>query len=412
MSRRYEELDSLRGIAATSVVIHHCLITFSVFFAAYLHKDGSDEGWMNTIANTPLHIFWAGHEAVILFFVLSGFVLTLALSKKTNYTSYAIGRICRIYIPYILIIYLSILLLNVFVNNDYPDLSSWFNGMWAKELAFRDIVSYIFMFGHGSHNINTVTWSLVHEMRISLVFPLIVWIIYKLNWKASLLGGIAFCLFMSQFLAWLPGHLELSGMKDYLIKSFGNTFHYCSFFIMGAVLAKYRDKFGNVIRQLGISIKLMLAGLFVFLYTIEWWVPAFGELKRHASNMEKTTFTIVIDLLIGASIIILFLLVMNTNSLSDFLQKKPLVFLGKISYSLYLIHPVVLLTSVNVLHGFLPLTLIVASVPFTSIGMAAVMYYMVEKPAIKIGKRLSFAASGKKAVSRPIQNVKQEHVSN
>lgn len=57
-------------------------------------------------------LFWNGHSAVILFFVLSGFVLSLPFFKgeyKFDYSRYLVKRICRIYIPYLIIIMLAII---------------------------------------------------------------------------------------------------------------------------------------------------------------------------------------------------------------------------------------------------------------------------------------------------------------
>ncbi|MEH7247503.1 acyltransferase family protein, partial [Neobacillus niacini] len=76
MSNRLEELDSLRGIASLTVVIHHTLLTLPIFLAAHQHEQ-INSTIVKIFTNSPLHIIWGGHEAVILFFVLSGFVLSL-----------------------------------------------------------------------------------------------------------------------------------------------------------------------------------------------------------------------------------------------------------------------------------------------------------------------------------------------
>lgn len=60
--RRIHELDSLRGIAAVTVMFSHYLLIFPAFFS----NESNDIG-VNVMKYTPLHIFWAGHEAVILF---------------------------------------------------------------------------------------------------------------------------------------------------------------------------------------------------------------------------------------------------------------------------------------------------------------------------------------------------------
>ena len=71
--RHYWELDSLRGLAALSVVCSHYLNLFRDPQSSYTNAGNLIE----SIALTPLFGLFAGHEAVMLFFVLSGFVLSL-----------------------------------------------------------------------------------------------------------------------------------------------------------------------------------------------------------------------------------------------------------------------------------------------------------------------------------------------
>jgi hypothetical protein len=78
-SGRLPSLDGLRGVAALIVVVHHTLLTVPSLSVAYFLDGpaavrGSKAWWLSW---TPLHLIWAGGEAVIVFFVLSGFVLAL-----------------------------------------------------------------------------------------------------------------------------------------------------------------------------------------------------------------------------------------------------------------------------------------------------------------------------------------------
>ena len=76
-SHRYPQLDSLRGLAALTVVFEHCLR-----IDPWLLQGISP--WLEWAAqSTPLHILWAGGNAVLLFFVLSGLVLTLRKSAPS-----------------------------------------------------------------------------------------------------------------------------------------------------------------------------------------------------------------------------------------------------------------------------------------------------------------------------------------
>ena len=82
-SNRIHSLDSLRGIAALIVLFHHCLLMTPLFYAAH-YNEPYDNGWVSLFTNTILHTFWAGSEAVLLFFILSGFVLAIPFIDRKS----------------------------------------------------------------------------------------------------------------------------------------------------------------------------------------------------------------------------------------------------------------------------------------------------------------------------------------
>ncbi|MFB3170669.1 acyltransferase family protein [Neobacillus sp. 179-C4.2 HS] len=71
----------------------------------------------------------AGSEAVTLFFVLSGFVLSLTFyyKGKFSYGEYLIKPIVRIYIPYVTAIVITLILRGNFYTGNIKGLSYWFN---------------------------------------------------------------------------------------------------------------------------------------------------------------------------------------------------------------------------------------------------------------------------------------------
>src|ERR1043165_7640264 len=99
---RIRALDGLRGVAALSVVALHVLSAIPGFDAALEHWPGPDST-MAALEASPLRLLWAGHAAVILFFVLSGFVLTLQLERSHSgasaYAVYVVRRLSRLYLP-------------------------------------------------------------------------------------------------------------------------------------------------------------------------------------------------------------------------------------------------------------------------------------------------------------------------
>lgn len=177
---RFEELDSLRGLAATTVLIHHLSLVVPIVFLN------------ETLKNTPFHILWAGHESVILFFVISGFVLALPYLNNISlsYKNYLVKRFCRIYIPYVVSILCAVILMGVYSRMGIPELGKWINNTWTTPFSSDLFFKHIFLLGSfdgDTVTFNPVIWSLVHEMRISIIFPILVYFIAKTGWKRNIL---------------------------------------------------------------------------------------------------------------------------------------------------------------------------------------------------------------------------------
>lgn len=82
IATRIYQLDALRGLAAFSVVIGHCLGVFPFIAADGYEKDIIPI--ISILTYSPLHLFWAAHEAVVLFFVLSGFIVSSLFQWNTT----------------------------------------------------------------------------------------------------------------------------------------------------------------------------------------------------------------------------------------------------------------------------------------------------------------------------------------
>src|SRR5437764_6970660 len=138
MSRRFAELDSLRGLAAFTVVINHHLNALPQVFDQTVYA--KDEWWLAALKYTPLHALWGGHEAVIFFFVISGFVLALPYFKRElHYTPFILKRLSRIYLPYIVAVAVAALAAAGLARGSITALSSWFNGSWTEPLTLKSL---------------------------------------------------------------------------------------------------------------------------------------------------------------------------------------------------------------------------------------------------------------------------------
>ena len=156
---RIDKLEALRGLAAIYVVIHHTLP--HQYFVA-----GWDVGKLNRL----------GQEAVILFFLISGFVIKYAFERASSkrFADYFRKRFYRIYLPLIIVLglgylarshaagqwidpQLGVLLGNLLMFQDYVDVKP---NVWVPTYLTNDPL-----------------WSLTYEWWFYMLFyPLTVWI--------------------------------------------------------------------------------------------------------------------------------------------------------------------------------------------------------------------------------------------
>lgn len=383
---RINSLDSIRGIASIIVMIYHCVLCFSIFYNNNIEP--SRNIFLKFLNYTPLHLSIAGTESVLLFFVLSGFVLSLPFlnGKPYSYKSYALQRFCRIYIPYIFVMALSSTLMVLFADyKPLTELTHAFNHRWEHPLTIKAIISYVFMLGYDVNNVNGATWSLVHEMRISLIFPFLMLIIVRLNWIKALITGLGFTTFLWILVKAISQKVFISDSVNYLFNSIGDTFFYSSFFIMGAILAKCSPQISKIIKRLTLSNKigLLLLSFILINKTLLNLIP-FGQ-----DDLFSILGSLIIQWTVAIGIVILFSLVLNSIRLETFLSKSFFLWIGKISYSIYLIHPVIIIICGKYLREFMPLPVAIFLVPFITIPAASLMYKYIEVASIKLGKRFT-----------------------
>lgn len=381
---RLEQLDSLRGLAALTVMFHHYLLLFPVVWSMADPMGGKpgEVNWLWFFTYTPLHVLWTGHEAVIFFFILSGFVLALPFLKSPTpaYSGYVIKRCFRIYPPYLVAMAIAVAVNLFCYRGGIAGLSDWFNQVGQRPVDGKLIRSHLWFIGFFENcKFNPVIWSLVHEMRISLVFPLLMLGVRRWNWPASL--GIAFLLGACN---WWMLHLKALRVISYRHDYF-ETIAYAAFFMVGALLAKHRDvlrrKFAAVPRP--IRYGLVVAGILA--YTHGWWLTRSGVLP-HGRIESILRLDLVADWGVALGIVTFILVALSSSRATGLLTGRFLLFFGKISYSLYLFHGVCLIAFVNLLFGKVSIGLILALAAAASFGLAALSYRWVELPAINAGR--------------------------
>jgi peptidoglycan/LPS O-acetylase OafA/YrhL len=368
--RRWDSLDALRGIAAFLVLTFHCCSIFSGFAtkAGPLNHSTWQDPW-SWLKFTPLRLFVStGPSAVVLFFVLSGFVLSLPFlrsPRQPSYSAFVIKRVCRIYPPFAAAILISAALCTLVEPASNPTLSAWFNEVLpSRPLSLQYILRNLAMTGLPQDmNLDTVMWSLVHELRISLIFPIL--FMMTRRWPAasvvtSLLVGLV-CT------AALAGH----GVTT-IAMSLVDTARFIPMFVAGIVVAVQTGEIRTATARLphGAVAALWLAALALMLFP--------GQ-----------SVTAYYDFVWGAGAVALLALMVGSLRAAHLFSASPLVWLGRVSYSLYLIHVPLLIAVVQVTYGRAPLWLAVAAAIPLSLGAAEVMYRFIEMPSIGLGRYLS-----------------------
>jgi peptidoglycan/LPS O-acetylase OafA/YrhL len=375
-NKRIEQLDSLRGLAACTVLLCHLIIV--------------KESTFTFVMRTPLRLFNNGHAAVMLFFVLSGFVLSLPfLKSKVNYSSYLTKRIFRIYFPYVVAVTVSMIASTVFYQHQIAGLSGWFNGSWTNLPDLNLIGEHLVMIGNiHTEDFNKVIWSLVQEMRISLIFPLLVLIVKRFDYKISL----AFCLLCSVIAA--TNNLYHFQTSYGLNTNYFETLAYIPLFMLGSYLAKHKGRIVDLFNTFGTIGKAALVLLALATYSFsESIIPKILNL-----GLLKPFQSMIQDYCIGLGAAIFLIFALGSSKAVHILAIKPIVFLGKISYSLYLYHLIVILACVHLLYDILPLWSILGVSVVMSVAVSFLSWKYVEEPCNRAGRMLAQYINKKKVI--------------
>ena len=390
---RYEELDSIRGISSLIVMIGHHLMIFSVF-QNYSYEDNKPFV-IYLLKETPARlIFSSGNESVIIFFFMCGFVLYKSI--QINYYSYGtflLKRISRIYIPYIVAISIAILCQTTMSKYGISNLSEWFNRSWTIESSLSLIAQHILLIGkYNTDAYNGVIWSLVHEMRISIIFPLVMMVCLRKTLRYSLLSLFSFSICSVVILFLFHSSLTLT--------SYALTLHYTVLFLLGALVAKYKN---NLIVFYSNRIKNEKIAWFLLAVLIYMYEGLIGEINLLNNFIFR-------DYAVAISACLFVILSLSVSTLSSLLRNKYLLYLGKISYSLYLYHIISLFSLVYMLHEIFPLPIVLILSLILSFILAIISYLFVEKFAFRIGKYITKQSNSEKkrlSVESELQDVVQ-----
>jgi peptidoglycan/LPS O-acetylase OafA/YrhL len=361
-------LDGLRGIAALLVLSCHCVEVF-----ARLGRLNPPLNWhrgngLEALFYSPLHLLWDGEDAVIFFFVLSGFVLSLSFleGRALSYGRFLTRRFFRLYPALLAAILLSSAIVLVFAPLPDGDLPQWFTGQSGHGISVAMVAGHILLLGSSYfENLDVPIWSLVHEVRISIIFP---FMMVLLRWSPIGFAMMAIGTFLGAIVA--SHTISLVPIAYDLMRSF----HYLIFFALGAGLAKYRDLLAARLSGLGGWQRLMLLAGGLLIAGARWTMP-FGATAA--------------DLSAGLGSAIIIALALSWPAFGRQLVTPLSKWLGRISYSLYLIHVPVIAFWVYLLRERAGLVVCVLVAIPTALAAANLLARLVEVRAINLGRTLT-----------------------
>jgi peptidoglycan/LPS O-acetylase OafA/YrhL len=361
---RYRSLDGLRGAAALVVVVHHCLLTSVVLAATY--RGGTTTGWGLTeiLTRTPLHLLWDGTGAVLVFFVLSGFVLTLAFTKPAppRWANYYARRFPRLYLPVWAALAVAVGLALLVPRLVATDQSWWINAHAAHptlSMAAKDATLVT-----NPSLLDSPLWSLRWEVAFSALLPLYIW--FAVKWRGFATVKIVAALVIIG-VGSETGHASLL---------------YLPVFALGAVLAAERTRVAALTALCSTRAWVAVSLAAVALMTVD---SMMGSLPEWTTRPLRSA---------GAALIVVIFL--GWRPVSTFASRRWLQWLGGISFSLYLVHEPIVVTAARLLPGRSPFLILLLVLP-VSLLLAAIFHRLVEVPSLQISRWLG------KAEERPSQ---------
>jgi peptidoglycan/LPS O-acetylase OafA/YrhL len=320
-------LDGLRGLAAVSVVVGHV-----VLLLAGSHSPSAIHAAQRVMSTegTMLYLTWNGRGAVLLFFALSGYVLTLPFTapRKRFGWSFFAKRWARIGVPFWV---MTVVAMTASIGlSRLPSQSTWPAIMFDRPPSIGDVIEWGTLIGLPNvAAFNSVVWTLVVEIRLSMLLPLVVLAYRRWGVRPVFLTTLLVAVVADLYATSQPYQGSMAASI-----SVAGTLHFLPLFAAGSALALRRDTLARRPWFTHTGSRLSIAVLAVTFYVRghEWAVAAVGPTPAPSASPMLTE-----DYIVGLSAVMLVALVASGWG-GWLLSSRPVLTLGRVSYSLYLWH--------------------------------------------------------------------------
>ncbi|MEN7551636.1 acyltransferase [Rapidithrix thailandica] len=381
-------LNSIRFFAASAVILHHV--------EQYKSWFGLPNIWGNSLLIDRL-----GHNAVSIFFVLSGFLITYLLlvemqqTQTVAFKKFYLRRILRIWPLYFFIVFLATCLLPYIIGFEVNEHA--FDRMGLKLPLYLGILPNVMRLMDASHQIPGLNqaWSIGVEEQFYLIWPWFIWLCRKHLLKAL----IIFIFFKLTITFCLSGLLLTDGLNEQTV------------FIL-----KMGKQFWDLLLIEQMAVGAIGAYVLFNRHSILSFVmhPATGILS----------FIMTIALLFNplhfpgfpvleAMVYVLFIINLSCNT-SYFLKMENAFYnyMGNVSYGIYMYHTVCislaisLLMHLNISDNLLFNLLVYPLSIGLTFGVSITSYNYFEKPFLKLKTKMAIVKSGQKAIKPSPEKVK------
>lgn len=337
MNRGYRaDLDGIRAIAVLAVIGFH-----------------SFPGWVPN-----------GFIGVDIFFAISGYLITSNIYSQVNRGNFKLSiyfknRINRIY-PALLIILFFSLIYGAFNLNakeyEHLGIEAASSTVFLLNIVLQNELNY---FNFDSQFLPLLNlWSLSVEAHFYLILPIIILIVYR---QDSIKIGILLIATLTLFSFSFNIYLSKMGSSGYLL-----TLTRIWEVLLGSMIIFFNNHDSNPINNIS-QIKRNIysaLGIFLILYPI-----FLNAAPSDIYNLQLMTVSGTCLLIFGG----------NKSFINNLLSFPPIVFIGKISYPLYLWHwPIIAFGWLE--DGKIPSRNYRVASIFIALVLACTTYFLIEKP--------------------------------
>ena len=264
------------------------------------------------------------------------------------------------------------------------ELTPWADHTWSQTVHARAVLEHMLLIGQfDSAQFNTALWSLNILLRLSIVFPILCWLVLRVSPGVSLMTAL--------LLEMLSSYLQnRNGMNSYIL-----TLHATAYVVIGILVARYKDQLTCWTARLPrrMAIGYLAAALVMF-----WWGSLVLQLLVKLALYRNPRF-IGFDLITGFGAAWVIILSTGFKPLSSLLTSRMPQFLGRISYSIYLIHSTVLFALLHVFGRSVSTAVLFLIYVSKGVAVTKIFKLAVEMTSVEYGRSITRRRSAETALS-------------